>query len=250
MFDQVVKSNFITILYSMMILTMISGFIFGQKAPLKGNPPSGFIADVLKTNEKTIGASKQLIIVTAEGYDMIPSETTVLQKTGNGWDIVFGNIKSTVGKKGFAKPGEKKEGDWKTPSGIFRLGLVFGYAPKMETAMPYRQATENDFWVDDPDSPQYNTWVNGTPDAKSFEKMKRKDHLYKIGFVVEYNTDPIVKGDGSAIFFHVWRKPGSFTAGCVAMAEEDITKIIRFLDPKANPIVIMGTKDDILKMTK
>jgi len=250
MFDQVVKSNFITILYSMMILTMISGFIFGQKAPSKGEALSGFIADVLKGNEKTISASKQLIIVIAEGYDMIPSETTVLQKTDKGWTVVFSGIQSTLGKKGFAKPSEKKEGDWKTPSGIFRLGLVFGYAPKMETMMPYRQATENDFWVDDTDSPQYNTWVNGAPDAKSFEKMKRKDHLYKMGFVVEYNTDPIVKGDGSAIFFHIWRKPGSFTAGCVAMAEEDIAKIIRFLDPKANPMVIMGTKDDLIKLIK
>jgi L,D-peptidoglycan transpeptidase YkuD (ErfK/YbiS/YcfS/YnhG family) len=247
MFDQVVKSNLITILYSMMILTMISGFIFGQKTPLKGNSPSGFVADILKANEISISSSNQLIIVTAEDYDMIPSETTVLQKTGNGWSVVFTNINSVLGKKGFAKPGEKMEGDWKTPSGIYRLGLVFGYAPKMETAMPYRQATENDFWVDDPDSPQYNTWVNGAPNAKSFEKMKRKDHLYKKGFVVEYNTNPIIKGSGSAIFFHVWRRSGAFTAGCVAMAEEDISKIIRFLDPEANPVVIMGTKDDIIK---
>jgi L,D-peptidoglycan transpeptidase YkuD (ErfK/YbiS/YcfS/YnhG family) len=233
----------------MMILTMISEFIFGQKTPLKGNPPAGFVADILKANEISISSSNQLIIVTAEDYDMIPSETTVLQRTDKGWSVVFANINSVLGKKGFAKPGAKKEGDWKTPSGIYRVGLVFGYAPKMETMMPYRQATENDFWVDDTDSPQYNTWVNVIPDAKSFENMKRKDHLYKMGFVVEYNTDPIVKGDGSAIFFHVWRKPGSFTAGCVAMAEGDIEKIIRFLDPKANPIVIMRTKDDILKLT-
>jgi L,D-peptidoglycan transpeptidase YkuD (ErfK/YbiS/YcfS/YnhG family) len=234
----------------MMILTMISGFIFGQKTPLKGNPPSGFIADILKANEISISSSKQLIIVIAEGYDMIPSETTVLQKTDKGWSVIFGNIKSVLGKKGFAMTGEKKEGDWKTPSGIYRVGLVFGYAPEMETMMPYRQAAENDFWVDDPDSPQYNIWVSGTPNAKSFEKMKRKDHLYKMGLVVEYNTDPIVKGGGSAIFFHIWRKPGSFTAGCVAMAEEDIAKIIRFLDPEANPMVIMGMKADLIKLNK
>jgi L,D-peptidoglycan transpeptidase YkuD (ErfK/YbiS/YcfS/YnhG family) len=217
---------------------------------MKFSALSGFFADVLRANEKSIGASKQLIIVTSEGYDIVPCETTVLQKTDKGWTVVFGEIQSTLGKKGFAKPGEKKEGDWKTPSGIYRLGLVFGYAPKMETAMSYRQATENDFWVDDVQSPQYNTWVHETPDAKSFEKMKRKDHLYKMGFVVEYNTNPIVKGNGSAIFFHVWRRPGAFTAGCVAMAEENIEKIIRFLDPKANPIVIMGIKDDILKLAK
>jgi L,D-peptidoglycan transpeptidase YkuD (ErfK/YbiS/YcfS/YnhG family) len=250
MFNQVVKSYFIAILYSVMILTMISGFIFGQKAPSKGDAPSGLIADILKIHAKEIGASRQLIIVTSEGYDMVPAETTALQKTDKGWEIVFNAIPSTLGKKGFAKPGEKKEGDWKTPSGIYRIGIAFGYAPKMETAIPYRQATENDVWVDDVQSPQYNTWVHGTPDAKSFEKMKRKDHLYKMGFVVEYNTNPIVKGDGSAIFFHVWRRPGAFTAGCVAMAEEDIAKIIRFLDPKANPMVIMGTKDDILKLTE
>jgi L,D-peptidoglycan transpeptidase YkuD (ErfK/YbiS/YcfS/YnhG family) len=208
---------------------------------------SGFIADVLSANEVSIGSSKQLIIVAAESYDTVPCETTFLQKTEKGCVIVFSNIKSTLGKKGFARPGEKKEGDWKTPSGIYNIGTVFGYAPKIETAMPYRQAAENDFWVDDPESPQYNTWITGMPDAKSFEKMKRKDHLYKMGFVVEYNTNPVSKGNGSAIFFHVWRRQGAFTAGCVAMAEEDIEKIIRFLDPKTNPIVIMGTKDEIIK---
>lgn len=243
MFNKTIKSQILAI----SCLMIISAFIFADKTAPADNAPAGLIADILKTHAKEIGASRQLIIVTAEGYDMIPAETTVLQKTDKGWEIVFNAIPSTLGKKGFAKPGEKKEGDWKTPSGTYPIGLVFGYAPKMDTAMPYRQATENDFWVDDVQSPQYNTWVHGTLDAKSFEKMKRKDHLYKMGFVVEYNTNPIVKGDGSAIFFHVWRRPGAFTAGCVAMEEENIEKIIRFLDPNAKPILIMGTKEVLSK---
>lgn len=246
MFGKSVKLLILAVLCFMMF-AMLAAFLSAQGAASKGGAPSGMIAEILKVHAREIADSAQLVIVTAEGYDTVPAETTVLQKTDKGWTVVFDAVPSTLGKKGFAAPGGKKEGDWKTPSGIYALGLVFGYAPKMETAMPYRQATENDFWVDDVQSPQYNTWVHGVPEAKSFEKMKRKDHLYKMGFVVEYNTNPIVKGNGSAIFFHVWRRPGAFTAGCVAMAEEDIAKIIRFLDPKANPMVIMGTKADILK---
>ncbi len=54
---------------------------------------------------------------------------------------------------------EKKEGDGKTPSGIYPLGPAFGYASSMDTGLAYRQATDNDFWVDDVRSLQYNQWV-------------------------------------------------------------------------------------------
>jgi len=100
--------------------------------------------------------------------------------------------------------------------------------------MPYRQATEDDFWVDDVNSEEYNQWVKGKPRAASWEKMKRDDDQYKYGVVVEYNRYPVVKGKGSAIFLHVW-KQGEATAGCVSLSEKNLLEILQCLILQRDP---------------
>jgi L,D-peptidoglycan transpeptidase YkuD (ErfK/YbiS/YcfS/YnhG family) len=113
--------------------------------------------------------------------------------------------------------------------------------------MAYRQATDNDFWVDDVNSGDYNQWVKGEPQAASWEKMKRDDDQYKYGVVIEYNMHPIVKGKGSAIFLHVWNG-GESTLGCVSMSEEMILEILGWLDPAKKPLIIMGTESELRVM--
>jgi L,D-peptidoglycan transpeptidase YkuD (ErfK/YbiS/YcfS/YnhG family) len=58
--------------------------------------------------------------------------------------------------------------------------------------------------------------------------------------VVGYNTDPVVAGRGSAIFLHIWKGPGQPTAGCVAMEEADLERIVAWLDPDQKPQIILG----------
>ena len=110
--------------------------------------------------------------------------------------------------------------------------------------MPYRQATDDDFWVDDVNSEDYNKWVKGKPHAASWEKMKRDDDQYMYGVVIEYNMHPIIKGKGSAIFLHVWKR-GEATLGCVSMPEEMVLKILGWLDPAKKPLIIMGTESEL-----
>ena len=110
--------------------------------------------------------------------------------------------------------------------------------------MPYRQALDDDLWVDDPHADDYNRWVKKTETrAASFERMRRDDNLYKYGIVIEYNTSPVIKGNGSAIFLHIWKGESVLTAGCVAVSEEDIIKILDWLDPAASPLIITGIKN-------
>jgi L,D-peptidoglycan transpeptidase YkuD (ErfK/YbiS/YcfS/YnhG family) len=107
--------------------------------------------------------------------------------------------------------------------------------------MPYRQALADDLWIDDPNAPDYNTWVKqGQTRANSYEKMRRDDNLYQYGIVIAYNTHPVIKNHGSAIFFHVWAGDESTTAGCVAVSEEDILKILAWLNPEANPVILIN----------
>jgi L,D-peptidoglycan transpeptidase YkuD (ErfK/YbiS/YcfS/YnhG family) len=163
------------------------------------------------------------------------------EKTPSGWRQVWGPIPVTLGRAGIAAFDQKREGDGMTPRGVFGLGLVFGHAETVDSRMPYRQATPEDAWIDDPASPRYNQWVKGIPAAESHEKMRRADQLYRLGIVVGYNTEPIVAGLGSAIFVHIWKGPGQSTAGCIAMAEPELQKIVAWLDPAMSPQIILGT---------
>jgi L,D-peptidoglycan transpeptidase YkuD (ErfK/YbiS/YcfS/YnhG family) len=197
------------------------------------------------------GTSTQLLIVANGVSPASPVTVHALEKGRDRWNVPFPPIDAVIGRKGFAHPGAKREGDGKTPSGVYPLVLAFGYAKKVNTGMPYKEATEDDLWVDDPDSSDYNRWVKrGETDARSFEEMRRKDGLYRYGLVIGYNTDPVVRGYGSAIFIHVWRKHDSPTAGCVAMAEKDMVRILEWLDPSRNPLIIMGTIETVSKLAK
>jgi L,D-peptidoglycan transpeptidase YkuD (ErfK/YbiS/YcfS/YnhG family) len=155
------------------------------------------------------------------------------------WQKAFA-APAVVGRGGFVTPADKREGDGATPTGVYPLGPVFGYAAEARTAMPYRPITADDCWVDDSDSPHYNTWVHGEPAAASWEEMLRPDGLYRHGIVVNYNTSPVVPGKGSAIFVHIWRGSGQPTAGCVALAEDDLLQLIAWLSPEKSPVIVLG----------
>ena len=159
-----------------------------------------------------------------------------MEAHGRIWRLILGPFPAVAGRNGFALPGEKREGDGKTPSGIFAVEHAFGCAGSVSTALPYRQIEEDDVWVNDPLSDYYNrSMKRGEVRAFSFEEMMRPDNLYRYGMVIGYNRNPAVKGLGSAIFVHVWKGCDSPTSGCVALAEEHVVAILGRLDPSLGP---------------
>ncbi|MCF0234540.1 MAG: hypothetical protein HUK22_06120, partial [Thermoguttaceae bacterium] len=120
----------------------------------------------------------------------------------------LGVVPAQIGRNG---AGEKiKEGDGRTPVGEFAFGLIFGReaAPPDGVKLPYRQATNRDFWVDDPASPYYNQWIVSDVEPKeSHEDLRFPDgddpalRCYDLSLVLDYNFDPIIPGNSSAIFF-------------------------------------------------
>lgn len=200
-------------------------------------------------NSPNVNNSSQALIVTNNCSQSPFVNVFLLKKNDGQWEYVGKSMSGVIGKKGFAVPGKKREGDGKSPSGIFALQTAFGYNESIRTKMPYRQALADDLWVDDIHADDYNRWVKkDQTKAVSYEKMKRDDDLYKYGFVIEYNTAPVVKGHGSAIFFHIWRGENIPTEGCVAVSEDNILKILAWLDPQASPLIIMGTKNAIERL--
>ena len=189
--------------------------------------------------------SRQAVLVSVQ-KDANPSRVDIrrYERSGGCWQEIGAPVDGMAGRNGLAPQGEKREGDGRTPSGIFALERGFGYAP-LETRIPYIVVNREMIWIDDPKSPLYNT-LAGRDDGQgfSYEEMKRNDDLYKYGIVIEYNTKNIVAGAGSAIFFHVWRDRETATAGCVAAAEHDMAEMLQWLDPAQKPVAIIGYPDE------
>jgi L,D-peptidoglycan transpeptidase YkuD (ErfK/YbiS/YcfS/YnhG family) len=212
-----------------------------------GGEELDFFHHIIKRNSSDIAQSGQLIFVVNRDPRSYRARMYTLERIEGQWRRAFKTIDATIGSRGFAVPGKKREGDRRTPTGIYALGTAFGYRPAIATGLNYRMVTQSDFWVDDVNSDQYNTWVHGKPRASSYERLKRGDNQYKYGIVVEYNTDPIVRGKGSAIFVHVFRDPNRPTAGCIAIAERDIIEILRWLDIRKKPLIILGSREVLLR---
>ncbi len=147
---------------------------------------------------------------------------------------------------------EKREGDNRAPAGLFRLTSAFGYAPAGSAKwikLPYLPLTKQIEGIDDPKSRYYTQLVNRSKvdkiDWKSSEQMRRSDVLYKWGIVVQHNPSAI-PGAGSCIFIHVWKSASSTTVGCTAMPEVDLVRLLRWLDPAKQPILVQLPRADYL----
>ena len=75
-------------------------------------------------------------------------------------------VPSLKGLNGVAPTGEKREGDSRTPSGVFRLGFGFGVRPDPGVVFGWRRTTTRDVWVDDSRSSLYNTWQETPADGR------------------------------------------------------------------------------------
>lgn len=210
---------------------------------------------------------QQIVLITATSWASDEGSLHLFSKEIDRWLLEERDIPVMLGENGLAwgsgihriivDSPQKAEGDFKAPAGVFRFGPAFGYdaEPPTGTSMPYRCISENDYFVDDVQSDDYNRWVrldgnSETPQQmwNSWEEMKRPDHLYELGAVVEHNAAPVVKGKGSAIFLHVWQARGVPTAGCTAMAKEDLASLIQWLEPVKNPCLIQAPVDELERL--
>lgn len=205
--------------------------------------------------------SSQLIVVKTDNWNKIEGEMSVYEFKNNKWNLILSDIPIVTGRTGMAwarglhdsklNTGTlKKEGDGKSPAGVFHLSGLFGYN-NIQSKMNSMKVNERTFCVDDSKSAYYNRIVNTDTlkkDWNSAETMLMKSDAYKFGIFVDYNVDPPVPQDGSCIFIHIWSGSNSPTAGCIAMKETDILKLINFLDKSKNPILVQAPKAEYEKM--
>ena len=148
----------------------------------------------------------------------------------NGYWLKAGGrvVAAQIGRCGFIRAADKREGDGATPCGRWPLRAVYYRPDRVQcpaTTLPCHGLTVDCGWCDDVSSPDYNCYVKRPCDFRH-EQMWRNDGAYD--FVVElgYNDDPVVTGHGSAIFLHCIVAGKNSTAGCVAVCQVDLAVII------------------------
>ena len=139
-------------------------------------------------------------------------------------------LKCCVGKSGIKK--SKKEGDFATPKGVFKLGLLYFRKDRNKTIkckIKKKVITKKMGWCDDSNSKKYNKEIR-FPFNFSAEKLYKKDKTYDLFINIKYNFCPAVKEKGSAIFLHISDNKYKPTKGCIAISKNDFLKIL----PKIN----------------
>lgn len=169
----------------------------------------------------------------------VSAELRCFERGGSEWLPIdtIGSLSGHIGKNGISS--SKKEGDGYTPAGLFKLGHAFGIREKPETKMTYRKVTKDSFWVDDPASRFYNMWIEGRQyaDWSSAERLSDYPREYAYAVIIEYNTAERLPGRGSAVFLHCGNSP---TSGCIAVPEQALLKILKWLDPGKSPVILIG----------
>tara|TARA_B100001109_G_scaffold89029_1_gene72741 strand:- start:341 stop:835 length:495 start_codon:yes stop_codon:yes gene_type:complete len=154
---------------------------------------------------------------------------TILVKNKHSLQIDEFKFKCCIGKNGLTK--NKKEGDKKTPKGIFEIENLYYRKDRLGkpiTSLKCIEIEKDMGWCDDINIPEkYNRRIKVEKKIKH-EKLKRKDYKYDLFIPIKYNFSKPIPGLGSCIFIHLTKnfKP---TAGCIALNKNDFLIMLKLI---------------------
>jgi L,D-peptidoglycan transpeptidase YkuD (ErfK/YbiS/YcfS/YnhG family) len=202
----------------------------------------------------------QLLVVVSTDWDAAHGRLYRFQRQeGEPWQL-HGSAEVSLGRTGTAwgtglhpltglpEGPHKREGDGRSPAGIFEIGPAFGYARNLHAALPYLPMDREHWCIDVPASPLYNTIVDsrevgaqavaGSTEPMRLDLHKDGDIRYRLGFVIRHNPDN-TPGGGSCIFAHLRRAPSETTAGCTALDADDMQATLHWLDSARRPRLVL-----------
>jgi D-alanyl-D-alanine dipeptidase len=210
--------------------------------------------------------SLQALLVTTAGWNEFKGTAQRFEReAASGWRAVGEPVTVALGRRGLAwgrglHDGEgrsgpvKREGDMKSPAGVFDLGDAYGYAPKAPegTSWPYHRVTLGWKCIDAPRDGRYNTMVLPEGPFVSAPTVPwggvRRDIVFDRFVMVRHNTEPVLRSAGSCVLLHPWINERTPTQGCTSMANADLQAILAWLSPKARPVLVqipreLGTRN-------
>lgn len=173
--------------------------------------------------------SRQVVAVYGEGEDSAKSTVVLYTKSGSTWDKTR-SWAAHNGKKGWTT--DHRENDKRSPVGVFTLTDAGGVLADPGSKFPYTQSASMQ-------APHY--WA--------------KTHWHDFDYVIaiDYNrakgtppndpTRPQGQSKGGSIWLHM--DHGSGTSGCVSLSKPGMKYLLEHLDPKQQPVVVMGDKTNL-----
>jgi L,D-peptidoglycan transpeptidase YkuD (ErfK/YbiS/YcfS/YnhG family) len=204
--------------------------------------------------------SSQVVVVTAKNSRTSYATVRAYERRSDGtWRSVLGATPARLGYSGMVQASDRRQGTGKTPIGAFPIVTTFGRLANPGTEMPYVKFDRNDAWTYNPRSPStYNLFQTANRSWRSFgdyvEQLWSYGGQYNYVAVMDYNlpkgeirtgpdgvrraANPANTRKGGGIFLHV--SNGKPTAGCIAIPQAQMAKVMRWLDPAKQPIVVVA----------
>ena len=236
----------IPMILALALLLVSSCFAWAESAELQtprevlGQSPEASGAWVVKLAEEN--DAKQLFVVAA--YGDTTAWISMHEKDEDGkWQMIL-STPGFIGRNGL---GKTKEGDGKTPVGVFCFNRAFGIAPDPGCAIEYVQADEDTYWSGDVNKGmRYNELVSlkDYPTLVKADSEHIVDYLYQYQYClnISYNAEG-TPGLGSAIFLHCFGDRKPYTGGCVAIPMESMYFVMQHVDPDC--VVVIDTLENL-----
>jgi L,D-peptidoglycan transpeptidase YkuD (ErfK/YbiS/YcfS/YnhG family) len=152
---------------------------------------------------------------------------------------------------------EKREGDGKSPAGMFALPFALGFDDAQSAGaskMPYVKLGDTVECIDFTDSIYYNQVLDWSPIEELRKRMDpnryRFKELFRVGLFIGQNTNPVTPGAGSCVYLHLRAMPNETTGGCTAVDEPVARKLVSWLKSDRHPVFVLLPKREYVKYRK
>lgn len=204
---------------------------------------------------------RQLVLVTAADVRADRGMLRRLTRSAPGapWTEVGQPVPCRLGRSGLgvgqglvgiAAGPAKRQGDGRTPAGLFPLPAAFGLATAQEAGarLPYTVVTDRVACVTDPASPLFGRVVGPEqrPEAGlRQDRMARDDGANAWGVVIGHNAGAVDPQGGTCLFVNVRPAGGPPTGGSIGIPAEAAAALVGWLDPAARPLLAVLPESDL-----
>ncbi len=174
--------------------------------------------------------SRQVVAVYGDGRDSADATVVLYTKSGTAWERTR-SWPAHNGKKGWTT--DHREGDKRSPVGVFTLSDAGGVLPNPGARLPYTRSAAfaaPHWWA-------ASHWHD-------FDYVIAIDYNRVKGTPPNDPTRPDGEEKGGGIWLHM--DHGSGTSACVSLSKPAMEYLLRTLDPDRHPVVVMGDRADLL----
>ncbi len=212
-----------------------SGQTVRQEEAVLPKVPSQLADRDILSDPSLVSGADRILAVRGTGGSAV--RAAYYQVSEGEWQLVF----ETDGVWGlYGCTDEKREGDKKTPCGVYGFNMAFGILDDPGCVLPYHKVTEGDYWVDDPESAHYNRMVNENETVKdwnSAEHLISISPYYNYALSLTYNEEA-VPGRGSAIFLHCTAEGYPGSSGCICIPEPEMKTVMTSADERTRIVIL------------